>query len=374
MKTFRCAVLSAVKHDYVARGVASHPRFEMAVVADDPHVPDWAHERNQQFADANHIPYLRDVEQALSGLNVDVAIVSPEAGRHCDLSIRAALAGKHVVQDKPVATRRGDAERLVEVIERTGVKFLMWNRNFLPAILHAKEQIDAGAIGRVCAVHVDFYFAKDAGPPKALPQADKGERLDWYAHQIAAHIDGSDGGLGVEPMGELAIEGIYPLGYIRMLTNQNVRRVFARSASHFHQLYADNGVEDLASLTLEMDDGVIGTVALGRIGAASHPSGGEIKLHIIGETGALVMNEAFPNLGIYYRNQPAKESRQRRVASDNDFRLAENFAQAIDSGGATIMDARASLAIFATCEAALESCRTGQVVNVSNQKPSLTTP
>ena len=54
----------------------------------------------------------------------------------------------------------------------------------------------------------------------------------------------------------------------------------------------------------------------------------------------------------------------RRVASDNDFRLAENFAQAIDNDGATIMDARASLTIFATVEAALKSCRTGQPVEV----------
>ena len=29
---FRCAVLSVVKHDYVSRGVASHPRFELVVV------------------------------------------------------------------------------------------------------------------------------------------------------------------------------------------------------------------------------------------------------------------------------------------------------------------------------------------------------
>src|SRR5437660_10941945 len=94
-RQFRCAVLSAVKHDYVARGLASHPRFELTVVADDPHVPDWAHERNQQFADAYRIPYVRDLERALREFNVDVAIVSSEAARHCDLSIRAALAGKH---------------------------------------------------------------------------------------------------------------------------------------------------------------------------------------------------------------------------------------------------------------------------------------
>ena len=52
------------------------------------------------------------------------------------------------------------------------------------------------------------------------------------------------------------------------------------------------------------------------------------------------------------------------MASENDFRLAENFAQAIDTGGTTILDARASLGIYATCEAALESCRTGQVIDI----------
>jgi predicted dehydrogenase len=165
-------------------------------------------------------------------------------------------------------------------------------------------------------------------------------------------------------MGELAIEGIYPLGYIRMLTGAGVKRVFARSTAHFHQLYVDNKVEDLASVTLDMDGGIVGTVALGRIGAASHPSGGEIKLRIVGESGALVLREACPDVGIYYRNQPPKEHRQRRIAGENDFRLADNFAHAIDTGGTTILDARASLAIYATCEAALESCRTAKAVDV----------
>ena len=33
-RSFRCAVLRVVKHAYVPRGVAAHPRFELAVVAD----------------------------------------------------------------------------------------------------------------------------------------------------------------------------------------------------------------------------------------------------------------------------------------------------------------------------------------------------
>jgi predicted dehydrogenase len=391
-KKFRCAVLSAIKHDYVARGVASHPRFELVVVADDPQVPDWAHERNQQFAAAHKIPYVRDIDRALADFDVDVAIVSPEAERHCDLSIRAARAGKHIVQDKPLATRRSDADRLVEAVEQMGVRFLMWNRNFLPAVLHARREIDSGAIGQLYAMHVDFYFAKDAGPPKGSRPPGY-PPLDWHAHQVAAHADGSDGGIGREPMGELQIEGIYPLGYLRFITGAEVRRVFARSAAHFHQLNVDNAVEDLATVTLEMDGGVVGSLAIGRIGAASHPSGGEIKIRVLGNRGALVISEARPEVGVYYRNQPAKEPRQRRVAIDNDFHLADNLAAAIDAAdekkgdgsrlperpegcfaqttpvpfftaGDTIMNARASRAIFATVEAAIESCRSGQPMDV----------
>ena len=78
------------------------------------------------------------------------------------------------------------------------------------------------------------------------------------------------------------------------------------------------------------------------------------------------MNEARPDVGIYYRNQPQKEARQRRVANENDFLLAENFAQAIDQDGTTIMDAQASYEIYATFEAAVESCRTGQPVEVKS--------
>jgi predicted dehydrogenase len=360
---FRCAVVSAVKHDYVARGLATHPRFKLVVVTDDPGIPDWAHERNQQFADAQQIPYVRDVERALREFDVQVAIVSPEAERHVDLSVRAAVLGKHVVQDKPLTTRLSEADRLVAEIERSGVKFLMWNRNFIPAVVQAREQIAAGAIGQPYAVHLDFYFAKDAGPPKGSRQLGY-PPMAWQSHLIAAHVDGSDGGLGVEPMGELAIEGIYPLGYLRMLTGREVRRVFARSASHFHQLNADNGVEDLASVSLELDNGLIASVAIGRIGAASHPSGGEIKLHVLGSDGALVVSESRPEVGVYYRGQPTKEFRQRRIANDNDFLLAENFANAIDTGGETILDARASRAIYATVAAALESCRTGQPIEV----------
>jgi hypothetical protein len=52
------------------------------------------------------------------------------------------------------------------------------------------------------------------------------------------------------------------------------------------------------------------------------------------------------------------------VAGEYDFLLAEDFARAIDTGGATAVDARASRDVYATVAAALESCRSGQPVEV----------
>jgi len=358
-KAFRVAVLSVVKHDYVARGVASHPRFELVVVADDPSVPDWVHERNQKFADEKKIPYVRDVERALTEYRADVAVVSTEAERHCDMSVRAANLGVHVVQDKPMSTCMSECDRLVEAVERQRVKFLLWNRNMLPAVRQATEVIQSGMIGKPYAVHADFYFSKDAGPPKGSRQL-RDPPLNWLELQRAAHSDGSDGGVGKEAMGELKVEGIYPLAYIRQITGADFERVYARTASIFHQAYADNDVEDLATVSLEMSQGMLGTLAIGRIGAASHPDIGEIKISVVGTEGALVVAESRPEVGVYYRGQPEKEFRHRRVAGDNEFLLMDDFARAIDTDGQTLLDVRLSRAITATVEAAIRSGKSGQ--------------
>ena len=362
-KTLRCAVLSVVKHAYLPRGVASHPRFELVVVADDPSMPDWVHERNQLFADEYNIPYVPNIEQAIRDYDVAVAVVSSEAERPCELSVRAADAGLHVVQDKPMSTRLSECDRLVAAVEKNRVKFLMWNRNFLPAVVQARETIESGAIGRPYAYHIDFYFSKDAGPPKGSRKPGD-PPINWLERQIEAHVDGSDGGVGRDPMGELEIEGIYPFAYLRWLTGVEVERVFARTTAHFHQANVDNDVDDLATVTLEMEHDLLGTLCIGRIGAASHPDIGEIKMHVLGSQGALVISEAWPEVSVYYKNQPPTEFRNHRVAVDNDYLLMENFAQAIDNDGDTILDARTGRAICRTVQAAVESGRLGRPVEV----------
>ena len=359
---FRFVALSVVKHAYVPVAMAAHPRFEPVVVADDPDQPDWVHERNQKFADDYNIPYVRDVERAIADYNVQVAVVSSEPERHCDLSVRAADAGLHIVQDKPMSNLVSECDRVVEAVERNNVKFLMWSRNYIPTLIQAKQVLDSGTIGELYAIHSEFYFAKDKGPPRD-PSKPKKPSVTQLERQNQAHAAGS--GSGVRPLGELQVEGIYPLAAMRMLTGAAVRKVFARTTAHFHQICVDNDIEDLATVTLEMDKGILGSLCIGRIGSGSHPNGGELKTRVLGSKGALVISESRPGIYVYYRGQPKSDRPLRGTGGDSGFQLPENFAQAIDKDGDTILNARAGRAICATVQAAIDSGRSGTPVEVS---------
>jgi predicted dehydrogenase len=109
---------------------------------------------------------------------------------------------------------------------------------------------------------------------------------------------------------------------------------------------------------------VTGSVCVGRIGNAAHPDIGEIKLHLVGTRGAMVISEARPEVAVYYRGQPEKEFKHRRVASDLDHRLLDNFRLAIETGAPTVLDAQAGRDICAAIQAALKSATTGQVETV----------
>ncbi len=342
---WRVVVFSGCGHGVIAQTLAIHPRFEVVAVADDDDRPDQQHRRNESMARSLGVPYCRDVTAAVRQFRPQVACVSPEIERAADLSVRAATAGLHIIQDKPMASSVAECDRIVAAVERAGVRYALWNRNTFPAIEHTRRLLTAGAIGEPMAIHVDFYFAKDAG---VLLDSDEPEEVpaDWRGH------------------GELTVEGIYPLAYIRHLLGVEARRVFARTTSHFFRKYADRGLEDLATVTLELERGIVGSLCIGRIGRASHANLGELKLHIMGSAGALVVSEPRPEVAVYTRGLQPSDYRQRRIGVYYERRLLDDFARAIDTGSETLLDARAGRAIVATVNAALESGRTGRVVRV----------
>ena len=114
-----------------------------------------------------------------------------------------------------------------------------------------------------------------------------------------------------------------------------------------------------------MANGCVGTLSIGRIGAAAHPDIGEIKLHLLGSEGSLVISEARPEVAVYARNQPATEFKRRRIADDNNYLLMQDFAEALDHDRDPVLNASGARDIAATVQAALESAQSGKVVETA---------
>lgn len=93
---------------------------------------------------------------------------------HVPVSIQAAEAGKHVLCEKPIALDAAEAGQLIDARDRSGVviaeAFMVRHH---PQWQKARELVQSGRVGRLCAVQAVFsYMNRD--PANVRNQADIG--------------------------------------------------------------------------------------------------------------------------------------------------------------------------------------------------------
>ena len=136
-------------------------------------------------------------EELLADPNID-AIYNPLPNQlHVPWTIRAAEAGKHVLCEKPLSLTVAEAEMLLEVRARTGVKigeaFMIRSH---PQWIRLRELLHQGRIGELRAVAGFFsYFNIDPGNIRNQVESGGGALLDIGCYLIHA----SRFGFGEEP-------------------------------------------------------------------------------------------------------------------------------------------------------------------------------
>ncbi len=89
------------------------------------------------------------VQESLAA-GLDAYVVATPAASHFAVSKFLLEQGKHVLVEKPLALNSKDAEALVELAEKKGVKLMVGHvLLYHPAIRRIKELLDEGAIGRL---------------------------------------------------------------------------------------------------------------------------------------------------------------------------------------------------------------------------------
>jgi predicted dehydrogenase len=127
-------------------------------------------------------------DELLADPNID-AIYNPLPNQfHVPWTIKAAEAGKHVLCEKPLSLTAAEAETLLAVRARTGVKigeaFMV---NCHPQWLRLRELLDEGRIGEVRSITGFFsYFNIDPNNIRNQPECGGGALMDIGCYLIHA--------------------------------------------------------------------------------------------------------------------------------------------------------------------------------------------
>ncbi len=175
-----------------------------------------------------------DWEQVIASKNVDAVDICAPHFLHAPIVLAAALAGKHVLLEKPMAMNLDEARQMVEATTAAGKIFMVaQNQRYLPEHSRIRDFLNQGAIGHVIAARIDGNQFLSKGYPQG----------HWLFSKALA------GG------GVIRTTAIHKIDLLRYFLGE-VRRVTALYSTSGLNLGMDS--EDIATIALEFENGALG--------------------------------------------------------------------------------------------------------------------
>ena len=185
----------------------------------------------KNFAEKHNIPnYFTKIDDMLALKEVDMIIIGAPNDVHCDITLKAATAGKHVVVEKPLCMNLSEADLMINACKEANVK-LMYAEElcFTPKYVRLKELLDHGTLGE----------------PVLLKQSEKhdGPHADHFWD-----VERSGGGVTMDM-------GCHAIQYFRWMNNKSpITSVYAQMSTSVH---TDKTIgDDNSIIIIEFENGV----------------------------------------------------------------------------------------------------------------------
>ncbi|MGH8529909.1 MAG: Gfo/Idh/MocA family protein [Nevskiales bacterium] len=200
----------------------------------------------------------RELDELLDGSNPDIVVLSTPSGLHAAQAIRAAQAKKHVMTEKPMATRWQDGVDMVRACDAAGVRLFVVKQNRRNATVQLlKNAIDQGRLGRIYMVQVNVFWSRpqdyyDSDAWRGTWEFDGGALMNQASH----YVDLLDWLIG-------------PVDSLQAMTATLARKI---------------EVEDTAVLNVRWRSGALGSMSVTML---TYPKNFEGSITIIGEKGTV---------------------------------------------------------------------------------------
>jgi len=303
------------------QGASTRVRFTRAVVR----TPD----KSREFADKHGLRLSTDYAELLADPAIRIIVLATPNSQHPDQIVAAALAGKAIMCEKPLALTRADAERAVRACKEAGVLLgVGQDKRYWPSMQEMKRVVDSGVLGEV--LHVEGHFSNE--------NASKKLQYGWRESPAES------------PGGSITATGIHVLDAFINLIGP-LRRV---SAQHILKRPPPESLDTL-SLTFEFANRVSGVLC----GVRATPL--FWRVHVFGNQGSA--EAAGPN-ELIVRMSGGKVER-RTFEPVNALRAnLEAFADAIEGRVEYPISTGQMVDVIAALEAIVASVGTGKAVEL----------
>lgn len=203
-------------------------------------------------------PAFASLEELLEKCDADAVVLATPSGLHAEETIRIAQAGRHVVTEKPMATRWNDAKAMVHACDAAGVMLFVVKQNRRnPTIQLLKKACEAHRFGRIYLVQMNVLWTRpqsyyDSARWRGTWEFDGGALMNQASH----YVDLLDWLVG-------------PVESVSAFTGTLARNI---------------QVEDTAVATVKWRSGALGSLAVTML---TYPRNYEGSLTVVGEKGTV---------------------------------------------------------------------------------------
>lgn len=126
----------------------------------------------------------------LKSTEADVVVLTTPSGLHPEQAIEVARAGKHVMTEKPMATRWHDGLAMVKACDEANVRLFVVKQNRRNATLQlVKRAVEQGRFGKIYSVALNVFWTRpqdyyDSAKWRGTWEFDGGAFMNQASHYI----------------------------------------------------------------------------------------------------------------------------------------------------------------------------------------------
>lgn len=131
-----------------------------------------------------------NLTQVLQTTTADIVVLTTPSGQHPDQAIEIARSGRHVLTEKPMATRWNDGLRMVKACDDAGVRLFVVKQNRRNATLQLlKQAIEQKRFGRIYMVNINVFWTRpqeyyDSAKWRGTWEFDGGAFMNQASHYV----------------------------------------------------------------------------------------------------------------------------------------------------------------------------------------------